>query len=326
MRYEWAALPWELLGRRPALITLTYPAAWRAVVADSTMLERHRKTLKERWRRKYGDPIGTWVVEFQPRPTRPVAERLAPHVHLYLGLPEEIGDDEHAALVRRVLERKRMELEFGKYEGRRRTRAPEGEFAGWLLRCWSEIVGTEGSAHRWRGADVMPAFWSDSAEQQADRGRIAEYFYRESGKWQQKTVPDDFGSLAFYGRWGAHRGFRKVERADLLGRAEYVLKRRVLRGVIRARMQAEAVAQRRRPGKYTGPRGMDGLTVFTPYAEQVAERLRQWSAVEAVEYESGRVERLLEKEAAAAARRWRAEEHSRALWVESLGAGDDPYG
>jgi hypothetical protein len=28
MRFEFGALPWELLGRRPVMITLTYPREW----------------------------------------------------------------------------------------------------------------------------------------------------------------------------------------------------------------------------------------------------------------------------------------------------------
>src|SRR4051812_43427406 len=35
MRYEFSALPWELLGRRPVLATFTMPRVWRMLCPDS---------------------------------------------------------------------------------------------------------------------------------------------------------------------------------------------------------------------------------------------------------------------------------------------------
>ncbi len=35
MRFEFSALPWEMLGSRPAMITLTYPGDWQTYVPDS---------------------------------------------------------------------------------------------------------------------------------------------------------------------------------------------------------------------------------------------------------------------------------------------------
>jgi len=58
MRYSWSALPWELLGQRPVMVTLTYPAQWRVVVADARAMVRQREALKERWRSRYGPPVG----------------------------------------------------------------------------------------------------------------------------------------------------------------------------------------------------------------------------------------------------------------------------
>src|SRR5205823_9268568 len=67
MRYEWSALPWERLGMRPVMITLTYPAEWRSVVPDARVMVAHREAFKEAWRKRFGAPVGVWVVEFQPR-------------------------------------------------------------------------------------------------------------------------------------------------------------------------------------------------------------------------------------------------------------------
>ena len=54
MRFEFSALPWELLGARPAMITLTYPGDWQLYVPNSEILGRHRERFKERWRKKFG--------------------------------------------------------------------------------------------------------------------------------------------------------------------------------------------------------------------------------------------------------------------------------
>ncbi len=106
MRYQFSALPWEMLGSRPVLLTLTYPANWRVCAPDARAVVKHREALKERWRRRFGPPIGAWVMEFQPRRRRPEPERQAPHIHIFVGLPDEVSDDEFQALRRRTLERK----------------------------------------------------------------------------------------------------------------------------------------------------------------------------------------------------------------------------
>jgi len=141
MRWTFDGLPWEMLGERPALITLTYPGDWRRWCPDARTFVLHRDRLKGRWRREFGGPIGVWVAEFQPRPWRPEAEQRAPHLHLYLGLPDSVGrtgvelnDVEYAALQRRTWERKRWQSKYGKRRAGDRVRAVAGPFSWWLLR------------------------------------------------------------------------------------------------------------------------------------------------------------------------------------------------
>lgn len=277
MRYEFSALPWELLGKRPAMVTLTYPAQWRAVAPDARAVVRHREAMKERWRREFGPPMGAWVMEFQPRLRRPEDERHAPHIHVYLGLPEEVTDSEFHGLVVRRLERKRLEARHGKYEGRARVGPPEGDFSDWLLRSWWEVVGSGERSHRHRGADITPTFWSEQAGAEADRTRIAGYFWRESGKWGQKTPPEGFGGLAFYGRWGGRQGFVPLEGRRELDRAVFVEMRRVYRRYIEEVQRREAEAMGLRYRRYRGPRGLDGLTGFARDAIGLAGRVEEWA-------------------------------------------------
>jgi hypothetical protein len=283
MRYMYSSLPWDMLGARPVMITLTYPADWRACVSDAKELARHRNAFKRRWRRAYGTLIGVWVVEFQPRLRRPVNQRDAPHIHMYLRLPDEVGQGEYEALIARTLGRKRLEMMHGKYKGRARVKPPEGPFAEWVLQNWHEIAGTTDRFHKTRGADITAVFWSDDAEKAATRERIADYFWRESGKAGQKVPPGRFGRVAFYGRWGQEQGFSPVEGGTELERVEWVLMRRAVRRLVEQQRRNEA--KRRgfpyRPARRTGRASMNGVTAFLVGAPGVARRLVDWAADEA---------------------------------------------
>ncbi len=201
---------------------------------DARTLVRHREAFKMAWHRKWGPPIGLWHLEFQPRKRRPEHQRHAPHLHMYLGLPERIDADEFAALQRRTIRRHWMEERFGKYEGRcAGLEAPEGEFADWMLATWWRIVGSGHTMHLTRGADITLAFWSDDVEAVADRAAIADYFWRESGKFGQKTPPGDFGGLRFWGVWGERHGFVEVEGASRIDRlAAFFKERRIYRRLV----------------------------------------------------------------------------------------------
>lgn len=254
MRLEFGALPWEVLGRRPAMVTLTYPSDWQVWGGTAAQVRRHREAFKERWRRRWGPPIGVWVVEFQ--------RRGAPHLHMYLGLPEAASDEEFMALQGRTIRRRKRTYEVGAYEARRQMRALDGEFGLWLRQTWWEVVGSGSKVHHARGVDVAVQFWSDRAEATADRVRVAEYMWRESGKWAQKQPPEGFGSLRFWGKWGERQGFRpRFEVEEVQEQAAYELRRLMRRWRYeKERQQATDRGYRFRPGN--GPRGRDGLTVF----------------------------------------------------------------
>jgi hypothetical protein len=275
MRRMFVSLPWEMLGRRPALISLTYPAHWQRWVQDGRTWERHRKAFERRWVRWWGEPlVGVWVKEFQASGR--------PHLHLYVGLPSGMSDEDFAGLRQRTLLRHRLEREHGRYEGRKKLPAISQEFGGdfamWLRTAWSEVVGTQGhvQAHHARGADVAVMFWSDEAEQAADRTKVAEYLAREAGKWQQKKPPDGFRGVGrFFGCWGKSVGFKPeaaVTPLDLLVATE--VERRLVRWIT----WKLAVLRRGAPtnGRFAARHRGDGVTAFGLGPED-ATRLLRWS-------------------------------------------------
>lgn len=268
MRFEFGALPWELLGKRPVMVTLTYPPEWELWVPDARALHRHREALKERWRRRYGTPMGVWVTEFQ--------RRGAPHLHMYLALPDEVSDEEYVGLRRRTIRRKILERKLGRHDARRRVRAPQGEFSMWLRTAWWDIVGSELRAHHGRGVDIATAFFSEQAEEQANRTRVAEYFWRESGKWAQKIPPEGFGGMRFYGRWGNKQGFTPLVSTTELNEAVGLELRRMMRRMMRGKMQEAATRTGRPVPRNAGrSRGRDGLTVFGVDGTIWGPRLRE---------------------------------------------------
>jgi len=261
MRWELSALDWRALGARPAMVTLTYPREWREFAPDGPTCRKHVERFKSRWARRWGEPVvGVWVREFQ--------QRGAPHFHCYLGLPGGVTADEYVELSARTQRRKRLEREMSKYEARRQAGFLTGEFGRWLLSAWSGSVRTApGSLHARFGADVAPMFWAGSAAEFAagddeNWRRVAEYLWRESGKFGQKTVPEDFASPGrWWGRWGVGLA---VSEGELDERVYYEL-RRMLLGAVRARQRQWRRLRRLRgepAGKILRVRGRDGLTAF----------------------------------------------------------------
>jgi hypothetical protein len=51
MRFMFSALPWEMLGARPAMVTFTYPGDWHLYVPNARVLHKHREAIRERWRK-----------------------------------------------------------------------------------------------------------------------------------------------------------------------------------------------------------------------------------------------------------------------------------
>jgi hypothetical protein len=288
MRYEFSALPWEMLGLRPVMVTLTYPGEWEGWCPDGATLTRHRQALLMRWTRRYGAPVGVWVVEFQ--------KRGAPHYHMYLGLPEQVSGDEYEVLRRRTLRRKVQELDLGKFEARSRVQPVKGEFSWWLRTAWAEIVtGNTDKAHHVKGVDIAVAFWSEKEAMERSRAQVAEYFWLESGKWGQKQAPHWFGVKKWYGRWGAPQGFGPQVTHGELPWDEYVEVRRVQRVWLRSK--EASLRQRNMGGRaWKSSRGMDGATVYgLVNGRDVGLRLLQWAREAAAE--KGRPEAAVAAEA-----------------------------
>ena len=210
MRRLFMSLPWELLGERPAMVSLTYPGQWKQWVPGGREMEAHRRAFERRWVRRWGEPlVGVWAKEFQ--------QSGRPHMHFYIGLPSGMSDADFEGLRVRTLMRHRFERAMGTYRGR--GALPPigalygGEFAMWIRDAWSEVVGTKGVVknHHARGVDVAVMFWSDEVARTADRTRVAAYLAREASKWRQKRPPEGFvGVGQYFGRWGRKVGFNPV--------------------------------------------------------------------------------------------------------------------
>ena len=250
------------------------------------MLRRHREAFKERWRKRFGPPIGVWIVEFQ--------KRGAPHLHLYLGLPDSVTDDDYRQLQDRTMRRKRRELDVGRHKARWQTPPVSGEFGEWLRCVWWEIVGSGLPAHEKRGVDIAVAFFSEQAESEANRAKVGDYFWRESGKWKQKRPPEDFGSLKFYGRWGPKEGFNPLVSAERIDEMVFYEMRRMMRRLLVAKLREQARRTGRRVNFKAGlPRGRDGMTVFDVDGRRLGPILLACAEQNALEKAATRTERVM---------------------------------
>lgn len=284
MRRMFASLPWELLGPRPAMLSLTYPGEWKLWVPDGRVWEQHRRAFERRWVRKWKAPlVGVWVKEFQ--------ESGRPHMHLYVGLPGQVTAEDFDGLRKRTLLRHRLEWAHGRNEGRARLPAIGGRYGGdfamWLRTTWSEIVGTQGviQAHHARGVDVAVMFWTDEVAATQDRTKVAEYLAKEASKWRQKKPPEGFVGLGrYYGRWGRRVGFNPVsEEVGLDMLVAWQVERRLERWVNwklhvqRRGAPPKTAFYQRRPG--------DGVTAFG-LGHEGATRVLKWSRDAAAREES----------------------------------------
>jgi hypothetical protein len=236
MRWVWNALPWDEVPRL-AMITLTYPGDWRRVCQDGTAFKRHVRAFRERWRRKWGGAQGTWAVEFQPRRERPAHEQLAPHLHLYVGIPE-------AAKLTRDKTDDRLVWE-------------------WARQAWWEIVGSDNRAHRYWGAHVRPCFYGRYGGGAENGKRVGDYLWRESGKLAQKEAPPGFEGVKWWDVWGMEPREAEVE----LTQKEFVVMRRP------ARLLRDKVIG----AKVRRPSGLDGLAVTNIDGRTVGTRLLRWA-------------------------------------------------
>ena len=274
MRWTFMSLPWERLGPRLVMLSLTYPGEWRQWVPDGRTWDAHRRAFLERWRRRWGTPAGVWVKEFQ--------ESGRPHLHLYLAIPDEVPVEEYEGLRQRTILRRRLEYQHGRFEGRAKLPAIGGkyggEFAMWLRTAWSEVVGTQGvvKAHHARGVDVAVSFWTDEVARTKDRREVALYMAGESAKWKQKAPPDGFKGVGrYYNYIGKTVGFEPDLSEMVVSHAvAYELERRLER-LVRWRI----LAKRARYGNNTGPitfdlrRSGNGVQAFGVKREEVPKLL-----------------------------------------------------
>lgn len=242
MRWTFNALPWEDVPRL-AMVTFTYPGNWREVCPDGATLKRHLRSFRERWRRKWGGALGTWVLEYQPRPTRPVHQQHAPHIHLYVGLSEGVE------LHRREDDWDRVSYEWA-----------------WALDAWWEIVGSGDGRHRKWGVDVRPCFYGRYGGGRENGKRVGDYLWRESGKLAQKQAPEGFEGVKWWDVWG----MVPVEHEREITRAEFVAIRRPVR-LLRDKVTKAKVRR---------PSGLDGLSVTNVDGIGVGTRLLSWAQAE----------------------------------------------
>ena len=139
-----------------------------------------------------------------------------------------MADEDFEGLRQRTMIRHRLEREHGTYLGRNRTPPVGlagyygGAFGECIRTAWSEILGSTGLPdghplklleadardHVIRGVDVAVMFWTDDAEEKADRVKVAQYLAREAGKWRQNQPPPGFIRVGrYYGVWGRKVGF-----------------------------------------------------------------------------------------------------------------------
>jgi hypothetical protein len=287
MRWLFASLPWEVLGDRLVMLSLTYPGDWRPWVSDGRVWDGHRRAFAERWRRKWGPLRGVWVKEFQ------LSGR--PHLHIYAAVPDLVPVEEFEGLRRRTLLRRRLEAQYGRYEGRRRLPAIGGDYGGdfalWLRTAWSAVVGTQGvmQRHHARGVDVAVSFWSDEEARRKDRIEVARYLVGESAKVAQKKPPEGFVHVGrYFGHLGSSAGFGPRSQELVVEAAVAAeLERRLVR-LVRLRL----IAKRRRygekgAGNFDLRRAGDGVRAFD-LRKQDLERVLRWAEAAAVRKASGR--------------------------------------
>jgi hypothetical protein len=190
IRYGVGELDLSKLGERAVMVVLTYPGEWWKFCPDDRELNRQIGALLAVWGKKWGDPVGFWVKEFQ--------DRGAPHVNLYVGWPDGAGGYEEAR--ERTLWLERRKRVVGGRQARDEVEPVSGEFGWWLRTAWARVVTGNNmtavaKAHHARGCDVRVSFWTDKAEEMHDRAQVAWYIAREVGKKYQKTPPVVWGRV-----------------------------------------------------------------------------------------------------------------------------------
>ena len=168
-------------GRLPAMVTLTYPGEWLAVVPTGQVLKRHMKALRKRYLRAWGeDWSSVWKLEFQ--------RRGAPHVHMLCTPPHGLS----------------------KTTGER--------FAVWLSAAWAGVVDHPDPEQRRRHELAGTALDYAEGLRATDPRRVAVYFTKHglmAAKEYQHEVPAEWrepgnGPGRFWGVWNLERATRII--------------------------------------------------------------------------------------------------------------------
>jgi hypothetical protein len=255
-----ASLDWAGVLFHPetqlALVTLTYPGDWRAVVPDGPAMRRHLRAFAAACRRAFArflptvggvrTWLGVWKREFQ--------RRGAPHFHIAMPVP--VG------------------LVFRRTPGG----APgSGEYVTarqFVASAWARIVGSQGDELE-RHLVAGTAVDFSEGSRYSDPKRLAVYFLKHSAptvggsKEYQHVLPPGFAEP---GRWWGVWGLRKVTATVEISEACLVEARRILRGWASRRSGVE----RRSSGE---------ATWWVPYCRPVTRRVR----VERVNAKTGEV-------------------------------------
>lgn len=185
-------------GRVPAMVTLTYPGDWEAVVPDGASVKRHMVLWRKRFHREYGEQARyIWKLEFQ--------RRGAPHIHLWMTPPISPG------------------------------RSGQG-FAQWLSETWAQVVDHPDAEQKARHRLAGTAIDVRNGLKACDPKRLAIYFTKHSSpnphgdKEYQHIVPELWrqpgrGPGRFWGVYGLNKAIAVAE----VTLDKYLAARRIVR-------------------------------------------------------------------------------------------------
>lgn len=204
IRYGVLGLDLGELGDRTVKCFFTYPRDWRSYCGTDKQFNAQWQGLLSKWREVWGEPVGYWVKEFQPRLDQPEQFRDAPHMNWVARWPEGAGGYEQ--LLART-KRLGVAEKGGDVHGARGTyELLTGQFGWWLRTAWAEVVtGNDGSEeakkHQARGVEARVNWYSERWAEIADRARVGWYLARDVGKQAQKRAPKGWGRVRPW--WGA---------------------------------------------------------------------------------------------------------------------------
>jgi hypothetical protein len=212
-----AELDWSPIadtGRIPAMITLTYPGDWMAVVPDAAAMDGHLRAFYQRWERAWGEPIAcAWKKEYQ--------RRGAPHWCAFVVPPH--GESAVDGL----------------------------PFHRWLSQAWTDIVDPPDPEERRK--HLMAGTGVDFADgmRSSDPKRIAVYFTKHGqfrAKEYQNHPPPEWQEAGGCGRFWGYRNLRRAVVTVELDPAVYSTAVRTLRRWARAQHITRQVAAPRARG------------------------------------------------------------------------------